>query len=125
MPLRIPRVVLRVGPGPTWTSGLPEDQPGWDEHAAFINAQIDRGLFIMGGTFWGRFYALGAAFFALAVVMPLWLDGAPLLFGVEAMDPGTYSLMSAVLLVTALMAGAMAARRVTGDAPLRSLRADG
>ena len=29
MPLRIPRVVLRVGPGPTWTSGLPEDQPGW------------------------------------------------------------------------------------------------
>ena len=54
MPLRIPRVVLRVGPGPTWTSGLPEDQPGWDEHAAFINAQIDRGLFIMGGTWAGR-----------------------------------------------------------------------
>ena len=42
MALRIPRVVLRVG-GPTWTSGLPEDQPGWDEHAAFINAQIDAG----------------------------------------------------------------------------------
>ena len=54
MPLRIPRVVLRVGPGPTWTSGLPEDQPGWDEHAAFINAQIDSGLFIMGGTWAGR-----------------------------------------------------------------------
>jgi predicted permease len=50
---------------------------------------------------------------------------APLLFGVQAMDPGTYALMSAVLLVTALMAGAMAARQVTGDAPLRSLRSDG
>jgi uncharacterized protein YciI len=54
MALRLPRVVLRVGPGPTWTSGLPEDQPGWDEHAAFINAQIDSGHFIMGGTWAGR-----------------------------------------------------------------------
>jgi putative ABC transport system permease protein len=50
---------------------------------------------------------------------------APLLFGVEAVDPGTYFVMSAVLLATALIAGAMAARRVTGDAPLRSLRAGG
>ena len=49
MPLRIQRVVLRVGPGPTWTTGLPEDQPGWDEHAAFIDDLIERGVFVMGG----------------------------------------------------------------------------
>ncbi len=53
MPLRIPRVVLRVGPGPTWTSGLPEDQPGWDDHAAFIDDLIERGVFVMGGP-WTR-----------------------------------------------------------------------
>lgn len=49
MPLRIPRVVLRVAPGPTWTSGRPEEQPGWDEHARFIDDLIERGVFIMGG----------------------------------------------------------------------------
>jgi uncharacterized protein YciI len=54
MPLRIPRVVLRVGPGPTWTTGLPEDQPGWDEHAAFIDDLIERGLFVMGGPWTNR-----------------------------------------------------------------------
>lgn len=54
MPLRIPRVVLRVGPGPNWTRGLPEDQSGWDEHAAFINDLIDRGHFVMGGTWTNR-----------------------------------------------------------------------
>ena len=54
MPLRIPRVVLRLGPGPTWTSGLPEDQPGWDEHAAFIDDLIERGVFVMGGPWTNR-----------------------------------------------------------------------
>jgi uncharacterized protein YciI len=54
MALRIPRVVLRVGPGPTWTSGKPEDQPGWAEHAAFVNDQIDRGHFVMGGPWANR-----------------------------------------------------------------------
>ena len=49
MPLRIPRVVLQVAPGPTWTSGRPEEQPGWDEHARFIDDLIERGVFIMGG----------------------------------------------------------------------------
>ena len=49
MPLRIPRVVLRVAPGPTWTSGPPEDQPGWDEHAKIIDHLIERGVFIMAG----------------------------------------------------------------------------
>jgi uncharacterized protein YciI len=54
MPLRIPRVVLRVGPGPIWTTGLPEDQPGWDEHAAFIDDLVERGLFVMGGPWTNR-----------------------------------------------------------------------
>jgi uncharacterized protein YciI len=54
MPLRIPRVVLRVGPGPAWKSGLPEDQPGWDDHARFIDDLIERGVFIMGGPWAGR-----------------------------------------------------------------------
>jgi len=49
----------------------------------------------------------------------------PLLFGVTAVDTATYSLMSAVLLTTALLAGAIAARRVTSGAPLRALRTDG
>jgi uncharacterized protein YciI len=54
MPLRIPRVVLRVGPGPAWTEGRPEDQPGWDAHAEFIDGLIDRGVFIMGGPWTSR-----------------------------------------------------------------------
>jgi uncharacterized protein YciI len=54
MPLRIPRVVLRVRPGPAWTSGLPEDQPGWDEHAAFIDDLVERGVFLMGGPWTDR-----------------------------------------------------------------------
>lgn len=54
MPLRIPRVVLRVGPGPTWKSGLPEEQPGWDAHSEFIDALVEKGVFIMGGPWAGR-----------------------------------------------------------------------
>ena len=54
MPLRIPRVVLRLAPGPTWTTGKPEDQPGWDEHAEFIDDLIDRGVFFMGGPWTNR-----------------------------------------------------------------------
>jgi uncharacterized protein YciI len=54
MPLRISRVVLRIGPGPAWTSGLPEEQPGWDAHAEFIDELIERGVFVMGGPYAGR-----------------------------------------------------------------------
>ena len=54
MPLRIPRVVLRLAPGPAWTSGLPEEQPDWDAHAAFIDDLIERGVFVMGGPYAGR-----------------------------------------------------------------------
>jgi uncharacterized protein YciI len=48
---RIVRVVVRFHAGPTWTSGPPEDQPGWDEHAAFVDDLIARGIFVMGGPF--------------------------------------------------------------------------
>ena len=58
MPLRIPRVVVRVGPGPTWKRGLPEEQPGWDAHAEFVDNLIGRGLFIMGGPWSNRLGSL-------------------------------------------------------------------
>jgi uncharacterized protein YciI len=54
MPLRIQRVVLRLAPGPAWTSGKPEEQPDWDAHAAFIDDLIERGVFVMGGPYTNR-----------------------------------------------------------------------
>jgi uncharacterized protein YciI len=51
MPLRIPRVIVRVKAGPAWGEGPPEDQPGWDEHAEFIDGFVERGAFVMGGPY--------------------------------------------------------------------------
>ncbi len=48
---RIVRVLVRFRAGPTWTSGPPDDQPGWDEHAAFVDDLVERGLMVMGGPF--------------------------------------------------------------------------
>jgi len=48
---RIVRVVVRWRAGPRWTSGPPEDQPGWEDHAAFIDELIERGIFVMGGPY--------------------------------------------------------------------------
>jgi uncharacterized protein YciI len=45
------RVIVRWRAGPTWTSGPPEEQPEWDEHASFIDDLIERGIFVMGGPF--------------------------------------------------------------------------
>ena len=45
------RVVVRWRAGPAWTTGTPEDQDGWDEHAEFIDGLIERGIFVMGGPF--------------------------------------------------------------------------
>jgi hypothetical protein len=53
-------------------------------HAAFYSHQaVGAGLafFIMGGAFWGRFYALGSAFFVAAILMPVLGDLGPLAFG--------------------------------------------
>ena len=42
-------VVLRRS-GPEWKSGLPmEEQTGWDEHAAFMDALVDNGFVVLGG----------------------------------------------------------------------------
>jgi uncharacterized protein YciI len=46
---KIVRVFVRFRAGPTWTSGPPEEQPGWDEHADFVDELIENGTFVMGG----------------------------------------------------------------------------
>jgi uncharacterized protein YciI len=46
---RIVRVLVRFRAGPTWTSGPPQDQPGWDEHGEFVDELIQKGIFVMGG----------------------------------------------------------------------------
>jgi hypothetical protein len=38
-------------------------------------------FFIMGSNYWGRCYAFGLAFWALAALMPMHLEWAPLEFG--------------------------------------------
>jgi uncharacterized protein YciI len=48
---RVVRVVVRWRAGPAWTSGPPEEQPGWDEHAVFVDELVERGAFVMGGPF--------------------------------------------------------------------------
>jgi ABC-type antimicrobial peptide transport system permease subunit len=44
--------------------------------------------------------------------------------GVTALDPVTYVAVSAILVVTALLAGYLPARRVTRVDPMRALRAE-
>jgi hypothetical protein len=46
---RIVRVLVRFRAGPTWASGPPEEQPGWDDHAAFVDELVARGAMVMGG----------------------------------------------------------------------------
>ena len=48
---RIVRVVVRFRAGPAWTSGPPEEQAGWDVHAAFVDELVARGTMVMGGPF--------------------------------------------------------------------------
>ena len=45
------RVVVRVKAGPTWESGPVDTQPGWDEHAVFVDQLVEEGKFVMGGPF--------------------------------------------------------------------------
>jgi serine/threonine protein kinase len=56
---------------------------GWEDLALYPFSAVLSGLafFAMGSNYWGRFYALGAAFWALAALMPLRLEWAPLAFG--------------------------------------------
>jgi uncharacterized protein YciI len=48
---KVVRVFVRWRAGPAWTSGAPDEQPGWGEHAQFINDLTARGIFVMGGPF--------------------------------------------------------------------------
>ena len=45
------RLMVRFRAGPTWSSGSVREQPGWDAHAEFVDALIERGTFVMGGPF--------------------------------------------------------------------------
>jgi uncharacterized protein YciI len=49
--VRASRVIVRWRAGPAWTEGGVDEQDGWDEHAAFIDDLIERGVFVMGGPF--------------------------------------------------------------------------
>jgi uncharacterized protein len=45
------RVIVRIRRGVAWGGGPPEAQPGWEEHAAWIDTHVDRGTIVMGGPF--------------------------------------------------------------------------
>jgi serine/threonine protein kinase len=55
----------------------------WDELILYPGFAVLSGLgfFVMGSSFWGRCYAVGVAFFALAFVMALHPQWAPIEFG--------------------------------------------
>ena len=44
-------MIVMIRRGPTWGEGPPEAQPGWEEHAARVDALIERGTFVLGGPF--------------------------------------------------------------------------
>ena len=46
---RVVRILVRFSAGPAWTSGPPEEQRGWDEHAAYVDELVARGTMVMGG----------------------------------------------------------------------------
>jgi hypothetical protein len=68
----------------SWLVSLLEVNHHWDELALYPFSAILTGMafFIMGSNYWGQCYAVGLGFFALAAIMPLKLDLAPLEFGV-------------------------------------------
>src|SRR5262249_59241552 len=74
---------------------LANDSRLLDELTLYPTKAVLAGLafFAMGGSYWGRCYAIGILFFALAAVMPYTLTYAPLEFG---------GLWSAVLLALGL-----------------------
>ncbi|HVD66111.1 MAG TPA: YciI family protein [Gaiellaceae bacterium] len=45
------RVLVVFRAGLAWGSGPPEEQPGWEAHADFVDALIENGTFVMGGPF--------------------------------------------------------------------------
>jgi uncharacterized protein YciI len=44
------RLLVRWAAGPTWSDGRsPREQPGWEEHASYIDDLVARGIMVMGG----------------------------------------------------------------------------
>jgi serine/threonine-protein kinase len=68
--------------GGVLTAGLAAP-PHWREVISYPFAAILSGLafFVMGGLWWGRYYIIGLAFLALALLMPLYLEGSLLAYG--------------------------------------------
>ena len=64
-------------------SAGPAAPPGWEEVVRYPIAAILSGLafFVMGGSFGGRYYAIGLAFFAVALLMLLRLEWSPVAYG--------------------------------------------
>jgi hypothetical protein len=111
--------LLSVGGGGLARRGLvesgvvaagPDAPPNWTELMNYPSSALLAALafFAMGSNFWGRCYAIGLAFLALAVLMPLKLDLAPLLFG--------------LLWGTTLAALGLHLRRLAADAPAGAAR---
>ena len=46
---KLRRVLVHFGAGPTWGEGSVREQPGWDEHAAFVDELVAQGIMVMGG----------------------------------------------------------------------------
>jgi uncharacterized protein YciI len=45
--------VTLVRSGPAWIPARPlEEQSGWSEHAAFMDALVDAGFIVLGGPLW-------------------------------------------------------------------------
>jgi uncharacterized protein YciI len=46
----VPVFALTYGPGPGWDpTRARREQPGWDEHAAFMDRLVDEGFVVLGG----------------------------------------------------------------------------
>jgi tRNA A-37 threonylcarbamoyl transferase component Bud32 len=73
---------LLIGGG-VITEGPAAPKTGWREVVSYPVAALLTGLafFVMGGIWWGRYYAIGLAFFVLALLMPLRLEWSPLAYG--------------------------------------------
>jgi serine/threonine protein kinase len=68
-------------------------------------------FFVMGSSYWGGFYAIGLAFFALALFMPLTEDLAPLIFAL---------FWSATLLLVGVRLRSLGARHRRQSGPLEA-----
>jgi serine/threonine protein kinase len=75
----VTRLLIRSG---VLTGGSAE-VAHWQELVSYPFAAVLTGLafFVMGGAYWGRYYAIGLAFLVLALLMPLHLEWSPVTYG--------------------------------------------